>query len=107
MCTNDGFTGLRSVRLPREVGETVTYRSDGYDAGTEQNTEARADLVPPCVMATTGSAGGTGADQPGVAEDEVIRHHPGIDADTDGDDVLDARHRWVDPVTRVEIERIG
>lgn len=107
VCTNDGFTGLRSVRLPRKVGETLTYSSDGYDAGTEQNTEASSDLVPPCVMATTGSPGGTGADQPGVAEDEVIRPHPGIDADTDGDDILDAQHQWTDPVARIEIERIG
>jgi hypothetical protein len=107
VCTNDGFTGLRGVRLPKKVGQVLTYRSDGYDAGTEQNTEAAGDLVPPCVMATTGAPGGTGADQPAIAEDEVIRHHPGIDGDTDGDDILDAQHQWTDPVTLVEIERVS
>lgn len=106
-CTNDGFTGLRSVRLPRDVGETLTYGSDSYDAGTEQNTEAIDDLAPGCVMATTGSPGGTADDQPSVAEDDVIRAHPGIDADTDGDDILDAQHQWSDPSAMIEIERIG
>lgn len=107
VCTNDGFTGLDAVELPREVGGTVTYMSDGYDAGTEQNTEAETDLVPPCVGATTGGEGGTGADQPSIAEDEVIRHHPGISATTDGDDILDERHQWMDPVATIEIERIS
>lgn len=107
VCTNDGFTTVDGIPLPRSVGETVSLRTAGYDAGTEQNTEAQSDLVPPCVMATTGAAGGTGDDQPGVSEDDVIRHHPGIDADTDGDDILDAQHQWTDPVAMIEIERIG
>ena len=107
VCTNDGFTGLDSSRLPEHVGESVTLTGDGYDAGTEQNTEASGDLVPPCVMATTGMEGGTGADQPGLAEDQVIRHHPGIDGDTDGDDILDGQHQWSDPVATIEIERVN
>lgn len=106
VCSNDGFTGLDAVELPEKVGETVTYTSAGYDAGTEQNTEARGDLVPPCVMATTGSAGGTGSDQPEISEDDVIRHHPGIDADTEGDDILGEQHQWMDPVATIEVERI-
>lgn len=107
VCTNDGFTGVDGIPLPRAVGETVTLRTAGYDAGTEQNTEAAGDLVPPCVMATTGSSGGTGEDQPGISEDEVVRHHPGVDADTDGGDILDDQHRWTDPVAEIVIERIG
>jgi len=107
VCTNDGFTGLDSSRLPEHVGESVTLTGDGYDAGTEQNTEASGDLVPPCVMATTGMEGGTGADQPGIAEDETVRHHPGIDGDTEGDDILDGEHEWMDPVATIEIERVS
>lgn len=107
VCTNDGFTGLSSVSLPSRVGESRTFMVDAYDAGTEQNTEADTDLVPPCVMATTGSAGGTGADQPSVAESDVIRHHPGIDADTDGNDILvPDTHQWGSPVAVIEIERV-
>jgi hypothetical protein len=48
ICTNDGFTGVDSLRLPRDVGDAVVVRSAGYDAGTEQNTEDFADIVPPC-----------------------------------------------------------
>lgn len=106
VCTNDGFTGLDAIPLPRRVGETVTLRTAGYDAGTEQNTAAEGDLVPPCVMATTGSSGGTGDDQPAISENETIRHHPGIDADTDGTDILDGRHQWSEPVATVVIERV-
>lgn len=107
VCTNDGFTGLDAVRLPKRVGESVTHRSAGYDAGTEQNTEAAGDLVPPCVMATTGSEGGTGDDQPAIAEDEVIRHHPGIDeSQVDGDILVPETHQWSDPAATIEIERI-
>jgi hypothetical protein len=29
ICTNDGFTGVNSLRLPKDVGETVTVRSAG------------------------------------------------------------------------------
>jgi hypothetical protein len=107
VCSNDGFTGLDAMELPEKVGETTTYMSDGYDAGTEQNTEAKGDLVPPCVEATTGEGGGTGADQPPVAEDDVIRHHPGISSATEGDDILGETHQWTDPVATIEIERIN
>lgn len=106
VCTNDGFTGLDGVRLPNRVDESITLHSNGYDAGTEQNTEASSDLVPPCLMVTTGMMGGTGADQPSIAENEVIRHHPGIDGDADGADILDAQHQWTEPVASIKIERI-
>lgn len=107
VCTNDGFTGLDGVRLPGHVGGTETFQLHAYDAGTEQNTEASTDLVPPCVMATTGSEGGTVADQPAIAEQNVVRPHPGIDDDTDGDDILTVgQHQWSDPIATVRVERI-
>ncbi len=48
ICTNDGFTGVDSLPLPKDVGNGVVVRSAGYDAGTEVNTEDFADIVPPC-----------------------------------------------------------
>ena len=45
ICTNDGFTGLDSVGLPRHVGDSVTVGTAGYDAGTELNTEDFADIT--------------------------------------------------------------
>ena len=35
ICTNDGFTGLDAVKLPRYVGQEAAYGIRGYDAGTE------------------------------------------------------------------------
>ena len=35
ICTNDGFTGVDSLKLPSAVGKTKTKTSAGYDAGTE------------------------------------------------------------------------
>ena len=104
ICTNDGFTGVDSQRLPKRVGESVTLWKDGYDAGTEVNTEAWADIVPPCAMITGfGDQGGTGTTDPSLAEDDVIRRHPNIVGD---DDLQIDPHRWADPVAKIVIERV-
>ena len=106
ICTNDGFTGIDSVRLPKQVGESVTVHTNGYDAGTEINTEDFADIVPPCPPLTgvASTDPGTGTSNPALAENGVIRHHPGIVGDVD---LLVDPHRWADPVAEVVIERIG
>ena len=95
VCTNDGFTGVDGLRLPAKVGDVVTVHTDGYDAGTEPNTEAADDLVGGCPA-------GTGVNNEPV-EDEVIRHHPGIQ----GGAALDpATYGWDDPVATVIVTRI-
>ena len=106
ICTNDGFTGANSVRLPDEIGETTEVHAAGYDAGTEVNTEDFADLVPPC-PALTGVESmdpGSGMSDPALAEGGVIHHHPGI---AGIDDLDPAIHGWTDPVAHIVIERIG
>lgn len=40
ICTNDGFGGVDSARLPRWVGDAKTFYGNAYDAGTEVNTES-------------------------------------------------------------------
>ncbi len=45
ICTNDGFTGLDGGRLPAQG--SVSYSINGYDAGTEDNTEMSDDIVDP------------------------------------------------------------
>ncbi|MBT8336207.1 MAG: spondin domain-containing protein [Gemmatimonadetes bacterium] len=106
ICTNDGFTGVNSMRLPRRVGETASVDAYGYDAGTEVNTEAWSDLVPPCAPLTGFDAmgAGTGMSDPTLAEDGVIRMHPGITGDADLDPTV---HGWTGAVARYEVERIG
>ena len=106
ICTNDGFTGIDGVRLPKKVGDTVSLFTDGYDAGTEINTEDFADIVPPCQGLIGVSSGdpGTGMSDPALAEGDVIGHHPGI---IGGNDLLPGVHGWTDPVVEVVIERTG
>jgi hypothetical protein len=105
ICTNDGFTGVDSVRLPRSIGQSMTYDLMAYDAGTELNTEAWADLVPPCAQLTGfGDQGGTGVSDPALAENGVIAMHSGI---TGVADLVPAVHGWTDPVGTIEITRVG
>src|SRR5918995_2328360 len=106
ICTNDGFTGVDSLKLPGAVGKTKSMTTNGYDAGTEMNTEDYADIVPPCQgligdMSTEGDTG-TGVSNPALAEGGVIHHHEGI---LGVDDLSPSIHGWTDPVARIEIER--
>jgi len=106
ICTNDGFTGVDAVRLPKKVGGVTSLYTAGYDAGSEINTEDFADIVPPCqgLIGVPGDDPGTGESNPALAENGVIVHHGGVD----GDVGLDAEvHGWTGPVALVEIERVS
>ena len=72
ICTNDGFTGLDSRNLPRWPGDERTFYVPGYDAGTEVNTELRADIVP---APFCGDGAGSGVSNPELAEGGVIAKH--------------------------------
>jgi hypothetical protein len=104
VCTNDGFTGVNSLRLPARVGHSVVAQTAGYDAHTEQNTEDFAHIVPPCQSLIGVSSGepGTATTDPGLAEDGVIAHHQGIQG---GSDLVPGVHGWTDPVARITVER--
>ena len=105
ICTNDGFTGLNTLRLPQTVGATVTAYTDAYDAGTEINTEDFADIVPPCpvLSGVATDKPGTGMSNPELAEGGVIHHHSGIQGGSDLDPSI---HGWADPVAKVTITRL-
>jgi hypothetical protein len=107
ICTNDGLTGVDSLRLPQDVGKPTLAQTNGYDAHTEVNTEDYADIVPPCQGLIGDSSGepGTGVSNPALAEGGVIAHHDGIDGTLD--DLDSEIHGWTDPVARIEVERIG
>ena len=108
ICTNDGFTGLDSVRLPRHVGQSVSFGTAGYDAGTEINTEDFADIVPPCqdLIGVSSDDSGTGTTNPALAEGGVIHHHEGIQGSAD---LVPEVHGWDvnAPVAEVTVERIA
>ncbi len=105
ICTNDGFTGLDAVKLPKYVGQDVGFGLRGYDAGTEINTEDFADIVPPCqgLIGVSSDDAGTGASNPALAENSVIKVHPNVQG---GHDLLTGVHRWNEPVGKVRIRRI-
>jgi hypothetical protein len=102
ICTNDGFTGLDSIRLPNNK---ITVYTAGYDARTEANTEDFADIVPPCqgLIGVSSDDGGTGMSNPLLAEDGIVIPHAGVNG---GIDLLPEVHNWSDPVTKIEIERV-
>jgi hypothetical protein len=106
ICTNDGFTGIDSVRLPQRVGDALAIDAVGYDAGTEVNTEDFADLVPPCAPLTgfTTDDTGTGASNPALAEYGVVAVHGGV---AGVDDLDPGIHGWDDPVAHITIERVN
>ena len=107
ICTNDGFTGVNSLKLPKKVGKVVAASSIGYDAGTEINTEDFADLVPPCQGLVTPPPVmpfGTGVSDTALVEGGVITVHPGISGISD---LMPGVHGWVDPVADITIERIS
>ena len=105
ICTNDGFTGLDAVKLPKYVGQEAAFGLRGYDAGTEVNTEDFADIVPPCqgLVGISSDDAGTGASNPALAENSVIKAHPNVQG---GDDLVQSVHGWREPVGKVRIRRI-
>ena len=101
ICTNDGFTGLDSLALPASGSTTV--ETNAYDAGTENNTENFADIVPPCqsLIGVESDDEGTGESNPALAEGGVIAAHAGIQPG--GIDLTTAAHGWTDPVARITV----
>lgn len=104
ICTNDGFTGLDSQRLPKKVGDSIIVAVGAYDAGTELNTEDFANMVPPCqgLVNVMSDDPGTGTSDPLLAEGGVITRHIGV---LGGVDLLPEIHGWTDPVAEVVITR--
>jgi hypothetical protein len=89
--TNDGFTGLDTVRLPRR-GEQVVL-AGAYDAGSEENTELVEHIPGPCC----------GNPLVRVPTSEPIRHHRGILGIGDLDPAV---WGWEGAVARVTIRRV-
>jgi hypothetical protein len=91
--TNDAFTGLDSVRLPRRLGATRSHYRIAYDAGSEKNNEG-AKYIP-------GPVGGN----PFVRDPEgnVIRAHPGVKGGADLDPQV---HSVSGKVAKISVTRV-
>lgn len=105
ICTNDGFIGLNSIKLPKAGAGTATHYLKAYDAGTEANTELSEDIVDPCSglgpVVLDGDPDGNNND--GIETDGVVRKHPGVSGSVG--DLLPA-HNWDMPVAMVEIHLV-
>jgi hypothetical protein len=106
ICTNDGFSIVHDQKLPKQVGSSVTVFSHAYDAGTETNTEAFADLVPPCqgLVGVSGEAEGSGASNPDLAEGGVVTPHAGTAGAADLDAMI---HAVAENPALIVVERIS
>jgi hypothetical protein len=104
IATNDGIVGLDTVELPTDVNESATFYANGYDVGTEQNTERFGDLVPPAkTLIIGGEPEGTAESDPAISEDDVIRPHPGIQGDGE---LPPSVYDWREPAGVVQVERV-
>jgi hypothetical protein len=105
ICTNDGLVGLNSAKLPRHG--SAHYMLNGYDAGTENNTERSEDIVDACSalgpVVLDGDANGNVNDAVDTWPREKVTLHPGI---TGVGDLLPA-HDWDGPVAKLTITRIS
>lgn len=99
ICTNDGFTGLSSVKLPGGFKPAV-FETTAYDAGSEPNTEA--------VFRHRRSLPGN---RPGYrtccsTQWGTIQPHGGIQGIATEEGLDPALHNRDDPVARITVRRI-
>lgn len=91
--TNDGFIALNNKDLP-ETG-SVSYLINGYDAGTETNTEACVDIPGPLC-----GGAGLSPDDTGEGFAHIHRGIRGLGSDIDA-----AMYDWKNPVAIVTITK--
>jgi hypothetical protein len=90
--TNDGFIALNSVRAPRKG--SVTYYSQGFDAGTEPNDEL-------CISIPGPTCGGEGP-SPGIDGEGYVHIHRGMHGIGD---LAPEIYDWRNPVAAITITR--
>ena len=98
--TNDAFTGVDAERIgDLEVGESKTFHSQPWDAGTEGNIETAATIP--------GPAGGGEGYNMARDDQDFIAVHRGVVTEDDGlvTSVLDESHRFLGPVARFVVTR--
>ncbi|MDH3325331.1 MAG: spondin domain-containing protein [Gammaproteobacteria bacterium] len=110
--TNDGFVGLDAMQIPTAAG-TYTYFINGYDAGTEANTELK-DVASSCAInqegypgAPSGHEGTGGSGMVGADSNTMVHVHRGVLGDSDStgglSDLDSTVHRWQNPIAKVTV----
>jgi hypothetical protein len=101
--TNDAITGINGASVADlAAGESLSWRSIAYDAGTEANTESAAHIPGP-------AGGGEGFN---AARDDIadrVAMHTGVVSQDDGfaTSGLTGQHRFDNPVAQITVERIN
>ena len=99
--TNDAFAALNGFDVSgMAVGDAMTLNTIAYDAGTEADTEAAADIPGP-------AGGGEGFNAARDDDADRVTMHSGVVSRDDGFATSDLteQHRFDNPVMRVRIER--
>ncbi len=95
IATNDGFYGVRGVKLP-DSGSITVY-APAYDAGSEENNEASGD-VPLTNQGNSKDAGTNAGDGEGY-----VHIHPGIFG---VGQLKPVEYDWKNPVAAIKITRL-
>lgn len=99
--TNDAFAGLNAIDVSHmSAGQTLEFSVFALDAGTEANTEALGTIPGP-------ADGGEGFNTEREALNKITVHS-GVISAQDGlaSSILNASHRFDNPVALIEIERV-
>lgn len=100
--TNDAFTGLAALPVGAlAVGDRMSRELLAWDAGSEANEETAASIPGP-------AGGGEGFNAARSDALDAVRIHAGVVSSDDGlaSSVLKGKHRFDNPVMKLEIERI-
>ncbi len=105
-CSNDGFVGLDSAKLPDNIGDNIVYMLQGYDSGRELNTEKSEDIPDPCSMAglvpIRGKPNGNRDTEVDRIPPRAIQVHSGI---LGVGDLSPYYHGWTGPMATVTVTR--
>lgn len=101
--TNDAYTGINASSIEAlSSGESISYNTPVWDAGTESNTEAAGTIPGPA------DPGGEGFNATRSDSSDRVRFHSGIISNQDGlsGSVLTADHRFDNPSAVITITRL-
>jgi hypothetical protein len=100
--SNDAFTGAMDIKIDDlDKGESKTFTTLAWDAGTEKNSEAPGTIPGP-------ADGGEGFNASRLGDTNFIAIHQGVITSDDGliTSILDESHRFDNPVTIVTVKRV-
>lgn len=105
--SNDAFFGLDSFKIPTAPGN-YRLRLNVYDAGTEANSEIRADMpAPPPLTAGVLALGTGGTGVTTAIPNNTVHIHPGNIGDFNAtagiSDMNASVHRWLNPAAAVTV----